>query len=106
MSFSRSGYALVESGWPKCSIINCRLCGEHCMDPLSDACLSLNVKDMESGQVQFGGHWVVRMPAHNGVLFGASLKGAYWLLIGGSDHPILIKEGDCYLVANHHGYCV
>jgi AraC-like DNA-binding protein len=76
------------------------------MDPLSDACLSLNVKDMESGQVQFGGHWVVRMPAHNGVLFGASLKGAYWLLIGGSDHPILIKEGDCYLVANHHGYCV
>jgi AraC-like DNA-binding protein len=74
------------------------------MDPLSDACLSLNVKDMESGQVQFGGRCVIRMAAHGGVLFCASLKGAYWLSIDGLDHPILIKEGDCYLVANSHGY--
>jgi hypothetical protein len=29
------------------------------MDPSSDACLSLNVKDVESWQIDIGGCWVV-----------------------------------------------
>jgi hypothetical protein len=76
---------------------------EHSMDPLSDACLSLNVKDVGSGQI-VGGGWVIRNQAYRNVTFGASLKGSFWVSIDGLDHPILIEEGDCYLVANHHGY--
>jgi hypothetical protein len=74
------------------------------MDPLSEACLSLNVKDVESGQINIGGCWVVRIPAYNDVTFGESLKGSYWLLIDGLDHPMLIQEDDCFLVVNHLGY--
>jgi AraC-like DNA-binding protein len=74
------------------------------MDPLSEACLSLNVKDVESGQIHIGGSWAIRIPPYNDVIFSASLKGSLWLSIDGVDHPTLIEEGDCYLVANHHCY--
>jgi AraC-like DNA-binding protein len=73
------------------------------MDPLSDACLSLNVKDVESAQFHIGGCWVTRTPACGDMTFGTSLKGSDWLSIDGLDHPILIEEGDCYLIANHLG---
>jgi AraC-like DNA-binding protein len=75
------------------------------MDPLSDACSSLTVKEIESGQLHIGGCWGMRFPAHGCVTFGASLKGPYWLFIDGQDQPILIEEGDCYLIANRVGYC-
>jgi hypothetical protein len=75
------------------------------MDPLSDACLSLNVKVVESGQCHIGGCWVTSIPAYNAVSIGASLKGEFWLSLDGLDYLILIKDGDCYLVANHHGCC-
>jgi hypothetical protein len=73
------------------------------MDPLSDACLSLNVKEVESGQI-VGGGWMITNQAYRNVTFGASLKGSFLVSIDELDHPILIEAGDCYLVANHHGY--
>src|SRR6202035_1054241 len=77
---------------------------ERSMDPLSDTCSSLNVKDIESGKLHIGGCWAIRAAPYNEVQFGASLEGAFWLSIHGLAHPILIQEGDCYLFANHHGY--
>jgi cupin len=74
------------------------------MDPLSDACLSLNVKDVETGQLHLAGRWVIRISASRDVIFHASLKGSTWLSIDGLDAPILLQEGDCYLVANPLGY--
>jgi AraC-like DNA-binding protein len=74
------------------------------MDPLSDACLSLSVKDIESGQTHIGGCWDIRVPAYNDVTFGASLKGSFWVSIDELDHPILIREGDCCVIANHLGF--
>jgi AraC-like DNA-binding protein len=74
------------------------------MDPLSDACLSLNVKDVYSAQVHIGGCWVARVPACGDMTLSACLKGLDWLSIDGMDRPILIEEGDCYLIANHVGY--
>jgi hypothetical protein len=43
------------------------------MDPLSDACLSLSVKDVDSAQVDIGGSWVIRTPAYSAVTFGTLL---------------------------------
>jgi AraC-like DNA-binding protein len=75
------------------------------MDPLSDACLSLNVKDVDSAQVDIGGCWLITIPAiHNAMTVATSLKGSDWLSIDGLDHPLLIEEGDCYLITNRHGY--
>jgi hypothetical protein len=52
------------------------------MNPLSDACLSVNVKDVESGQLHIGGCWVIRIPpSYSDVTFGASLKDSHWLSI-------------------------
>ena len=75
------------------------------MDPLSDACLSQNVKDVDSGEFDISGSWVIRTPAYNAVTFDASLKGSFWLSINGLDHPILIQEGDCYLLAKQLVFC-
>jgi hypothetical protein len=36
--------------------------------------------------------------------FSANLTGSDWLSIDGIDHPMLIEEGDCYLIANRHGF--
>ena len=44
------------------------------MDPSSDACLSLNVKDVESWQIDIGGCWVTRNQVYRDVTVGASLK--------------------------------
>jgi AraC-like DNA-binding protein len=74
------------------------------MDPLSDACSSLNVKKLESGENHVGGRWRLRMPASSDMAVGAILKGSFWLSIDKLAHPILIQEGDCYLLANHVGY--
>jgi AraC-like DNA-binding protein len=75
------------------------------MDPLSDAFFSLNVKDVESGQLHIGGCWAIRMLPAGGVDVFESTKGSFWLSVDELAHPILIQEGDCILVANQRGYC-
>jgi AraC-like DNA-binding protein len=74
------------------------------MDPLSDVCLSLKIKTMESAQVDNGGCWVVGAQTNGDLTFGASIKGSSWLSMDGLDHPIPIAEGDCYMIANRHGH--
>jgi AraC-like DNA-binding protein len=74
------------------------------MDPLSDACSSLTVKKSESGETHVGGRWRLRVPGSSDMTVGAMLKGSCWLSIDELAHPILIQEGDCYLLANHLGY--
>jgi hypothetical protein len=64
------------------------------MDPLSDACLSLNVKDADSAQVHTGGCWVTRVPSCGDMTFSANLQGSDWLSIDGIDHPMRIAEGN------------
>jgi AraC-like DNA-binding protein len=75
------------------------------MDPLSDAFLSLNVKNVESGQLHIGGCWAIRMLPSGGVAIFESTKGSFWLSVDELAHPILIQEGDCILIANQRGYC-
>jgi AraC-like DNA-binding protein len=74
------------------------------MDPLSDVCLSLSIKDLVSGQLHIGGRWAMKVPAYRDVVLSASLKGSFWVSINGLHDPILIEEGDCYLLANRLGY--
>ena len=70
------------------------------MDPISDICSSLDVKDLETGQLHMGGRWAIRLPAYRDVTVCASLKGSYWLWVDGVDAPVRIEEGDCYLMAS------
>jgi AraC-like DNA-binding protein len=73
------------------------------MDPLSDACLSLKIQNMESAQVESGGCWATKVPSCGDLIFSAFIKGSSWLSIDGLGHPILIEEGDCFLIANRLG---
>jgi AraC-like DNA-binding protein len=77
---------------------------ERYMDPLSGACLSLKIQNMESAQFYGGGYWVSGAQTSGDLIFSASIKGSSWLAMVGLVHPILIEEGDCYVTTNPHGF--
>jgi Cupin len=72
------------------------------MDPLSDVCSSVEVKNPMTGQVRFGSSWAIREDDQSGrsVTLGAALKGSFWQLVDGVSAPIHIQEGDCYIRTN------
>jgi AraC-like DNA-binding protein len=74
------------------------------MDPISDICSSLEIKDLLSGQLHKDGRWAIRLPSYRDVTVCASLQGSFWLSVNGVDFPARIEEGDCYLIANRHAY--
>jgi len=74
------------------------------MDPMSDICSSLVIKDLLSGQFHLTGRWAVRFPSCRDVTVCASVKGSHWLSVNGVDPPARIEEGDCYLIANSPSY--
>ena len=76
------------------------------MDPISDICSSLDVENVEAGQLQMEGRWAMRVPAGPEVTFCASLKGAHWLSVDGVDAPVRMEEGDCWLIANGRSHRV
>jgi len=82
----------------------CPSAPERLVDPISDICSSLDVKDLVAGQLRMEGSWAVRVPADRDVTLCASLKGSYWLSVEGTDTPVRIEEGDCYLIANGRSY--
>jgi AraC-like DNA-binding protein len=74
------------------------------MDPLSDACLSLKIQNIESAQMYTGGCWVAGAQTSGDVILNAFTRGSSWLSMDGLDHPVLIEEGDCCLIANPRGF--
>jgi hypothetical protein len=70
------------------------------MDPLSDICSFLEVKDLMTGQLRLGGPWAYRYEeqSRRSVLLSVALKGSYWLSVDGVNEPIHIQEGDYYVL--------
>jgi Cupin len=72
------------------------------MDPLSDICSFLEVKDLMTAQLRWGGPWSVALcdQSRGSVILTVALKGSFWLSVDGVDAPILIQEGDYYVLSS------
>jgi AraC-like DNA-binding protein len=70
------------------------------MDALSDVLSMLRVSSAISSRFEARGAWAFRFPAYRHVKFGSVLSGHFHLWIEGEGSPLLIEEGDFYLLTN------
>jgi AraC-like DNA-binding protein len=78
------------------------------MDPLSDVCSFLEVKDLMTARLRWGGPWAVRYDGQSrrSVVLTVALKGSFWLSVDGVDAPIHIQEGDYYVLLTGPSHCL
>ncbi len=72
------------------------------MDPLSDVISLLEPRSYRVGGFEAGGDWSVRFGAYDGIKCYAVTLGACWLAVEGAGEPVLLKQGDCFLLP--HGW--
>jgi AraC-like DNA-binding protein len=70
------------------------------MDALSDVLSLLRVSSAISSRFEGRGAWAFRFPAYRHVKFGSVLSGHFHLWIEGDGSPLLLEEGDFYLLTN------
>jgi AraC-like DNA-binding protein len=68
------------------------------MDPLSDVISLLEPKSYLVGGFAAGGDWSIRFDPSDGIKCYAVTAGACWLAIEGAGEPVLLEEGDCFLL--------
>jgi len=69
------------------------------MDPLSDVLSVLQVEDAAFGRIEAGGHWALQGSKAKHVVFFALLDGPCWLIPDGTDQPIRVEAGDCFVIS-------
>lgn len=68
------------------------------MDPLSDVISLLEPTSYRVGGFEAGGNWSIRFGAYHGIKCYAVTSGGCWLAVEGTDEPVLLKQGDCFLL--------
>jgi AraC-like DNA-binding protein len=68
------------------------------MDPLSEVVSFLAPTNYPVGGFEAGCDWSVRFGAYDGIKCYAVTSGACWLAVEGADEPVLLKQGDCFLL--------
>jgi AraC-like DNA-binding protein len=68
------------------------------MDPLSEVLSLLKPRTYMAAEMEAGGAWSVRFPAHDGIKFNAVTAGECWLAVEGVAEPVRVKAGDCFLL--------
>lgn len=72
------------------------------MDPLSDVISFLELKRYRVGGFEAGGNWSIRFDPYEGIKCYAVTSGACWIAVEGAGEPVLLKQGDCFLLP--HGW--
>jgi AraC-like DNA-binding protein len=72
------------------------------MDPLSDVISLLEPRNHLVGGFEAGGDWSIRFGAYQGIKCYAVTSGTCWLAVDGPGEPLLLKQGDCFLLP--HGW--
>jgi AraC-like DNA-binding protein len=70
------------------------------LDPFSDVLSLLHVEGGISAGLEAGGAWAVDFSGYRFVKFGTVLHGSCWLTVQGSDSPVQLGIGDCYVLTN------
>lgn len=68
------------------------------MDPLSDVISFLEPRSYHVGGFEAGGDWSIRFGTHEGIKCYAVTSGACWLVVDGAGEPVLLTQGDCFLL--------
>ena len=68
------------------------------MDPLSDVISFLELRTYRVGGFEAGGDWSIRFGAYEGIKCYAVTSGACWLAVEGDGEPVLLQQGDCFLL--------
>ena len=69
------------------------------MDPLSDVLALLEPRSYRVGGFEAGGDWSVRFGAYEeGIKCYAVTAGRCWIAVEGVEVPVLLEEGDCFLL--------
>jgi AraC-like DNA-binding protein len=72
------------------------------MDPLSDVISFLEPRSYRVGGFEAGGDWSIRFDPYEGIKCYAVTSGACWIAVEGAGEPVLLKQGDCFLLP--HGW--
>ncbi|MDF2371380.1 MAG: AraC family transcriptional regulator [Rhizobiaceae bacterium] len=73
------------------------------MDPLSDVLAMLQPRSYRVGGFEAGGDWSIRFGAYEeGIKCYALTTGRCWIAVEGAGAPLLLEEGDCFLLP--HGW--
>ena len=68
------------------------------MDPLSDVISLLEPRRYLVGGFEAGGEWSIRFDPFEGIKCYAVTAGACWLAVEGAGEPVLLEQGDCFLL--------
>ena len=68
------------------------------MDPLSDVISLLEPSSYRVGGFEAGGEWSIRFDPFEGIKCYAVTAGACWLAVEGAGEPVLLEQGDCFLL--------
>jgi AraC-like DNA-binding protein len=67
-------------------------------DPLSEVLSLLKPRSYAAGGFPIVGQMAVTWPAHAGIKCYAVISGQCWLTVEGVDGPVLLHDGDCFLL--------
>lgn len=76
------------------------------MDPLSDVLSLLKPQSYVSGGFGVDGHMSIQFPRHRGIKCYAIVSGQCWLVVEGVPEPVLLTEGDCYILPRGFPFCL
>ncbi|EJL05165.1 MULTISPECIES: AraC family transcriptional regulator [Pseudomonas] len=68
------------------------------MDPLSEVLSLLKPHSYVSAGFAAGGDWSIQFTSYDAIKFNAVITGQCWLIMEGVAAPLLLKEGDCFLL--------
>ncbi|WP_051812806.1 AraC family transcriptional regulator [Streptomyces sp. NRRL S-340] len=74
------------------------------MDPLEDVLALLDTRGRISVSLAAGGNWAVRFAPPADVKFNAVRRGSCRLEVDGVPEPVLLAEGDCYLLTRERAF--
>lgn len=74
------------------------------MDPLSDALSLFRPHTFSSGGFDAGGDWSIQFPRYRGIKCYAVVSGECWLLVEGSQEPMQVRTGDCFLLPTERSF--
>ena len=74
------------------------------MDPLSDVLTVLAVDRAAPLRFESSGPYAMRFGAYSHIKFGAVLSGHFSLSVDDQPEPIILQEGDCYLLTDGRAY--
>ena len=68
------------------------------MDPLSEVLTHLKPRTNFSGRFDIASQQAIRFPSYEGIKCYAIISGSCWLSVEKGSEPVLLEEGDCFLL--------